>query len=66
MQGLNMRDMLRYEDDGTDEEGVNDIYIQPSKATAWSQVIFLRKPSNGGWRLTIVYVSLNQVISNEG
>ena len=66
MQGLNMRDMLGYEDDGTDEEGVNDIDIQLSKATAWSQVILVRKPSNGGWRLTIDFVSLNQVISNEG
>jgi hypothetical protein len=55
----------RYDDDGADEEGVNDIDIQPSKATAWSQVHLVRKPNNGGWRFTIDYRSLNQVISNE-
>jgi len=40
--------------------------IQPSKATAWSQVHFVRKPNNGGWRFTIDYISLNKVILNEG
>ena len=40
--------------------------IQPSKATAWSQVHLVRKPNNGGWRFTIDYRSLNKVISNEG
>jgi hypothetical protein len=27
MQGLNMRDMLEYDDDGSDEDGVDDIDI---------------------------------------
>ena len=27
MQGMHMRDMLRYDDDGADEDGVNDIDI---------------------------------------
>jgi hypothetical protein len=40
--------------------------IQPSKATAWSQVHLVRKPNNGGWRFTIDYRSLNKVIYNEG
>jgi hypothetical protein len=40
--------------------------IQPSKATAWSQVHLVCKPNNGGWRFTIDYRSLNKVISNEG
>jgi len=39
--------------------------IQPSKATAWSQVHLVRKPS-GGWRFTVDYRGLNKVISNEG
>ena len=40
--------------------------IQPSKATAWSQVHLVSKPNNGGWRFIIDYRSLNKVISNEG
>jgi hypothetical protein len=40
--------------------------IQPSRATAWSQVHLVRKPQNDGWRFTIDYRSLNKVISNEG
>jgi len=39
--------------------------IQPSKATAWSQVHLIRKPT-GGWRFTVDYRGLNKVISNEG
>ena len=39
--------------------------IQPSKATAWSQVYLVQKPS-GGWRFTVDYRGLNKVISNEG
>ena len=39
--------------------------IQPSKATAWSQVHLARKPS-GGWRFTVDYQGLNKVISDEG
>jgi len=39
--------------------------IQPSKATAWSQVYLVRKPA-GGWRFTVVYRDFNKVISNEG
>ena len=39
--------------------------IRPSKATAWSQVHLVRKPS-GGWRFTIDYRALNKVITNEG
>ena len=39
--------------------------IQPSRATAWSQVHLVRKPSNG-WRFTVDFRNLNKVISNEG
>ena len=39
--------------------------IQPSKATAWSQVHLIRKPT-GDWRFTVDYRGLNKVISNEG
>ena len=39
--------------------------IQPSQATAWSQVHLVRKPSNG-WRFTVNFRNLNKVISNEG
>ena len=39
--------------------------IQPSKATAWSQVHLVSKPT-GGWRFTIDFRNLNKVISNEG
>ena len=39
--------------------------IRPSKATTWSQVHLVRKPS-GGWRFTIDYRALNKVITNEG
>ena len=37
----------------------------PFKATVWSQVYFVRKPS-GSWRFTIDYRALDNVISNEG
>jgi len=40
--------------------------IQPSKATACSQVHLVHKPNNGGWRFTTDYRSLHTVISNEG
>ena len=40
--------------------------IQPSKATAWSQVHLIWKQNNGSWRFTIDYRSLNKIISNEG
>ena len=39
--------------------------IQPSRATAWSQVHLVRKPTNG-WRFTVDFRNLNKVISNEG
>ena len=39
--------------------------IRPSKATAWSQVHLVCKPS-GGWRFTIDYRALNKVTTNEG
>jgi hypothetical protein len=39
--------------------------IRPSKATAWSQVHLVRKPS-GGWRFTIDFRALNKAITNEG
>ena len=39
--------------------------IRPSKATSWSQVHLVWKPS-GGWRFTIDYRALNKVITNEG
>ena len=39
--------------------------IQPSRATAWSQVHLVRKPSNG-WRFTVDFRNLNKVISNDG
>ena len=39
--------------------------IQPSQSTAWSQVHLVRKQSNG-WRFTMDFRNLNNVISNEG
>ena len=39
--------------------------IQPSKATAWSQVHLVRKPNNGAWRFTTDNRFLNKVISNK-
>jgi transposase InsO family protein len=41
--------------------------IQPSRATAWSQVHLVPKPNQVDvWRFTIDYRGLNKVISNEG
>ena len=37
--------------------------IRPSKATAWSQVMLVKK-STGGWRLTIDYRQLNHLVEN--
>ena len=39
--------------------------IRPSKATAWSQVMLVKK-STGGWRLTIDYRQLNHLVENQG
>jgi len=39
--------------------------IQPSRATAWSQVNLVHKPTNG-WQFTVDYRTLNKVITNEG
>ena len=39
--------------------------IQPSRATAWSRVRLVRKPTNG-WRFTVDFRNLNKVISNDG
>ena len=38
--------------------------IQPSRATAWSQVHLVRKPTSG-WQNTVDFCNLNKVISNE-
>ena len=39
--------------------------IQPLRATAWSQVHLVRKPTNG-WRFTVDFRNPDKVISNEG
>ena len=39
--------------------------IEPSRATEWSQVHLVRKPSNF-WRFTVDFRNLKKVISNEG
>lgn len=39
--------------------------IRPSKATAWSQVLLVPKPTPGEWRLCIDYRALNEVSKGE-
>jgi hypothetical protein len=39
--------------------------IRASKATAWSQVVMVKKPT-GKWRLTIDFRNLNKGIVNQG
>ena len=39
--------------------------IQPSRATAWSQVHLVCKTTNGWW-FTVDFRNLNKIISNDG
>ena len=56
MPMLNMLTLNKMIEDQLDLE-----VIQPSRATAWSQVHLVRKPSNG-WRFTVDFRNLNKVI----
>ena len=47
------------------DDSLNLKVIQPSRATAWSQVHLVHKPTKG-WRFTVDFRNLNKVISNEG
>jgi len=40
--------------------------IRPSKSSAWSQVVIVKKPGGRGWRLTIDFRNLNLVVVNQG